>query len=141
MASSLRPYASIGGTPRSSRLDRTATAARCCILHEGTVLLLVVCSVLDLKTSDALLVRAAPLGMGFQGAMHGLDGRSLHGFSFQSGQILHPTCRSSRRIGGRYVDLVCPGGAAVQRWCPALVAMWPKYLCFSCPCLAGRSLS
>ena len=73
MASSLRPYASIGGTPRSSRLDRTATAARCCILHEGTVLLLVVCSVLDLKTSDALLVRVAPLGVGIRGAMYGVD--------------------------------------------------------------------
>ena len=73
MASSLRPYASIRGNPRSSLLDRTTTAAWHCILHEGTILLLVVCSVLDLKTSDALPVQAAPLGVGIQGAMYGLD--------------------------------------------------------------------
>ena len=74
MASSPCPYASIRGNPRSGSLDRTAAASRRRVLHEGAVLLLVVCLVLDPKILDALLVRAAPLGMGIRGAMYGLNG-------------------------------------------------------------------
>lgn len=60
------PLREYRGNPRSGSLDRTAAASWRCILHEGAVLLLVVCLVLALETSDALLVQAAPLGMGFR---------------------------------------------------------------------------